>query len=159
MNERLGDVLERAGLYQDADKAYAEARRSIEADTLARIQLIHKQAKLADKAGNPRSSLRWLTRALQLLEEASEREASVHRARLSATYSIVRAGQGRAKDAISWAERAIAEAEAVEEREALANAHYMIAWTKVNQGELGQESAFRARAVAVRGAGGREAAG
>ena len=142
VNERLGDVLERAGLYQDAAKAYAEARRSIEADTLARIQLIHKQAKLADKAGNPRSSLRWLTRALQLLEDASEREAAVHRARLSATYSIVRAGQGRAKEAISWAERAIAEAEAVEEREALANAHYMIAWTRVNQGELGQESHF-----------------
>ena len=113
-----------------------------EADTLARIQLIHKQAKLADKAGNPRSSLRWLTRALQLLEDASEPEAAVQRARLSAEYSSVRAGQGRSKDAISWAERAIAEAEAVEEREALANAHYMIAWTRVNQGEFGQESHF-----------------
>jgi predicted ATPase len=141
-NERLGDVLERAGLYQEAARAYAEARRSIEADTLARIQLIHKQAKLADKAGNPRSSLRWLTRALKLLEDASEREAAVQRARLSAEYSSVRAGQGRSKDAISWAERAIAEAEAVEEREALANAHYMIAWTRVNQGEFGQESHF-----------------
>jgi class 3 adenylate cyclase/tetratricopeptide (TPR) repeat protein len=147
-HERLGDVLERAGLYDEAARAYAEARRAFEAGPIATSQLIHKQAKLADKAGKPRSSLRWLTRALRLLDDASDPEATGQRARLSATYSSVRAGQGRAKDAIAWAERAISEAEPVGERGALAEAHYMIGWTKVNQGELGQESHFE-RALSI----------
>ena len=141
-NERLGDVLERAGLFDEAAKAYADARRQIEADRIAEARLFLKQAKLADRAGKPALSLRWLTRAMRLLEDASGREPSAQRARISATTSAVRAGQGRATEAIRWAERAIDEAEAVDELEALANAHYMIAWTKVNQGELGQSEHF-----------------
>ena len=147
-NERLGDVLERAGLYDEAAKAYADARRQIEADRIAEARLFLKQAKLADQAGKPALSLRWLTRAMRLLEDASGREPSAQRARISATTSAVRAGQGRASEAIRWAERAIDEAEAVDELEALANAHYMIAWTKVNQGELGQSEHFE-RALAM----------
>ena len=142
LNERLGDVLERAGLYDDAGRAYADARRSRALDPLSESALILKQAKLADKAGHPGSSLRWLTRALHLLGETKGSAAQAQRARLSAIYSTVRAGQGRADDAIRWAERAISEAETVGETEALANAHYMIAWTRVNQGELGQASHF-----------------
>jgi predicted ATPase len=141
-NERLGDVLERAGLFDEAAKAYADARRQIEADRIVEARLILKQAKLADKAGKPSSSLKWLTRAMGLLDAATDHEAAVQRARVSATYSAVRAGQGRARDAIRWAERAIEESEAVGEQEALANAHYMIAWTKVNQGDLGQAFHF-----------------
>ncbi|MGA9162750.1 MAG: tetratricopeptide repeat protein, partial [Actinomycetota bacterium] len=148
LHERLGDVLERAGLYEEAAKAYAEARRAETLDALAETVLILKQAKLADKAGKPSSSLRWLTRALHLLEDNPEHEAAVQRARLSATYSTVRAGQGRAEDTITWADRAISEAEAVGEREALANAHFMIAWTRVNQGELGQAFHFE-RALSI----------
>ena len=147
-NERLGDVLERAGLFDEAAKAYAEARRLVEGDRIAETRLILKQAKLADKAGKPSSSLRWLTRAMGLLGTATDLDAAVQRARVSATYSAVRAGQGRAPDAIRWAERAIEEAETVGEREALANAHYMIAWTKVNRGELGQAFHFE-RALSI----------
>jgi class 3 adenylate cyclase/tetratricopeptide (TPR) repeat protein len=142
LNERLGDVLERAGLYDEAGRAYAEARRSRALDPLAESGLILKQAKLADQAGRPVSSLRWLTRALQMLKGAGGSAVQAQRARLSATYSAVRAGQGRADDAIRWADRAISEAGDVGETEALANAHYMIAWTKVNQGELGQAEHF-----------------
>jgi class 3 adenylate cyclase/tetratricopeptide (TPR) repeat protein len=140
--QRLGDVLERAGLYEDAGKAYGQARRFDGGDRLDEARLLLNMAKLTDKAGKPSSSLRLLTRALRLLEGASDREAVAQRARLSAIYSSVRAGQGRAEDAIRWAERAILEAESVTETEALANAHYMIAWTKVNQGELGQAAHF-----------------
>ncbi len=60
----------------------------------------------------------------------------------------MRAGQGRASDAIAWAERAIVEAEAVGEREALANAHYMIAWSNVSRGVLGQDDHFE-RALSI----------
>ena len=142
LSERLGDALERAGRYEDAARAYADSRRSDGADPLAESRLMLKQAKLADKAGKPTSSLRWLTRALRLLEDDPELAAAEQRARLSATYSSVRAGQGRGEDAVRWAERAIAEAEAVGELDALANAHYMIGWTRVNQGELGQADHF-----------------
>jgi class 3 adenylate cyclase/tetratricopeptide (TPR) repeat protein len=148
ISERLGDSLERAGRYEEAARAYAESRRSDGKDPLAASRLMLKQAKLADKAGQPTSALRWLTRALRLLEDDRERAAAEQRARLSAQYSSVRAGQGRGKDAIRWAERAIEEAEAVGERDALANAHYMIAWTRVNQGELGQGQHFE-RALAI----------
>jgi class 3 adenylate cyclase/tetratricopeptide (TPR) repeat protein len=142
LNERLGDVLERAGLYDEAGRAYAEARRSGALDPLAESGLILKQAKLADQAGSPVSSLRWLTRALHMLKGAGGSAVQAQRARLSATYSAVRAGQGRADEAIRWADRAISEAGDVGASEALANAHYMIAWTKVNQGELGQAAHF-----------------
>ncbi|HJS26949.1 MAG TPA: adenylate/guanylate cyclase domain-containing protein, partial [Actinomycetota bacterium] len=142
LTERLGDTLERAGLYEDAAKAYADSRRSDGADAIAESRLMLKQAKLSDKAGKPTSSLRWLTRALRLVEAESAGAAAEQRARLSAQYSSVRAGQGRGKDAIRWAERAITEAEEVGELDALANAHYMIGWTRVNQGELGQSDHF-----------------
>jgi tetratricopeptide (TPR) repeat protein len=137
-NERLGDVLDRAGLFDEAAKAYSDARRHVDADRIAEAQLFLKQAKLADRAGRSASSLGWLTRANRLLEGTTGREAAALRARVSATTSAVRAGQGRAPEAIRWAELAIEQAEAVEELEALANAHYMIANTKVNQGEFGQ---------------------
>jgi tetratricopeptide (TPR) repeat protein len=146
--ELLGDVLERAGLYEEAAKAYAEARKTNRGEPLDESRLILKQAKLADKAGKPTSSLRWLTRAMRLIDGAADDEAVAQRARLRATYSAVRAGQGRAADAIRWAQRAIIEAEAVGEMEALANAHYMIAWTRVNRGELGQETHFQ-RALTI----------
>ena len=141
-SERMGDVLARAGLLEDAARAYTEARRLDAADPIDESRLILKQAKLADKAGKLTASLHRLSRGLRLLHDAPDRDAAALRARLSATYSSVRAGQGRAADAIRWAERAIAEAETVGEREALAEALFMIAWTRVNQGKLGQEAYF-----------------
>ena len=141
-SERLGDVSARAGLLEDAAKAYTEARRLDAADPIDESRLILKQAKLADKAGKLTASLHRLSRGLRLLHDAPDREAAALRARLSAAYSSVRAGQGRATDAIRWAERAIAEAQTVGEREALAEALFMIAWTRVNRGELGQEAYF-----------------
>jgi len=140
--ERLGDVLERASLYPEAARAYGEARRRHSDDPVSDCRLILKQAKLADKAGKPSSSLRLLTQALRSLDGTSTARAAELKARLSATYSVVRAGQGKAVDAIRWAERAIVEAETVGEQEALANAHYMIAWTNVNRGHLGQGAHF-----------------
>jgi class 3 adenylate cyclase/tetratricopeptide (TPR) repeat protein len=148
LGERLGDVLDRSAVYAEASKAYAEARRLNHTDPIVESRLILKQAKIADRSGKPASSLRWLARARRILEHESGREASAQRAQLSAYCAAVRAGQGRAADAIHWAERAIAEAEPVGELEALANAHYMIAWTKVNAGELGQAEHFE-RALAL----------
>ena len=56
--------------------------------------------------------------------------------------SSTRTGAATTVHAIRWAERAITQAEAVGELDALANAHYMIGWTRVNQGELGQAEHF-----------------
>jgi tetratricopeptide (TPR) repeat protein len=142
LNERLGDVLDRSALYSEAAKAYSEARRLNDTDRIVESRLILKRAKIADRAGKPVSSLRWLGRAQRILDDVPGREALAQRAQLSAYCAAVRAGQGRATDAIVWGERAIAEAEAAGELEALANAHYMIAWTKVNQGVLGQTDHF-----------------
>lgn len=147
-NERLGDVLDRAGVYEEAARAYAEARRLNGSDAIVESRLMLKQAKIADRAGKPASSLRWLTRGVRLLETRLSREALAQRARLSATYSAVRAGQGRVTDAIRWAERAIAEAEPVHELEAQANAHYMIAWANVDRGQFGQAEHFE-RALSI----------
>ena len=148
LSERLGDVLDRSAVYAEAAKAYAEARRLNDTEPIVEARLILKQAKIADRLGKPASSLRRLTRALTILEDVSSRDAIAQRAHLSAYYAAVRAGQGRATDAIRWAERAITEAEAVGELEALANAHYMIAWTKVDRGELGQADHFE-RALSI----------
>jgi class 3 adenylate cyclase/tetratricopeptide (TPR) repeat protein len=138
--ESLGDVLERAGLYREAGDAYVEARRASTGLAEREAALILKRARLEDKAGKPSSGVRWLGRALKVLEGASGRDVDAQRARIAATFAAIRAGQGRAKEAIRWGEEAIAKAEAIGELEALADAHYMIAWTRMNLGETGQGS-------------------
>jgi class 3 adenylate cyclase/tetratricopeptide (TPR) repeat protein len=138
--EELGDVYERAGLYPDAGRAYAEARRLSREDPVAGARLMLKRARIEDKAGRPSAGLGWLSRAMRALDQVKAAEADVQRARIASSIAAIRSGQGRAKEAIRWGERAIREAEAVGELEALADAHYMIAWTRMNSGEPGQGS-------------------
>ena len=142
LSERLGDTLERAGLYEDAGRptrrrARPTARpdRGVAADAQAgQAGRQGRQADVVAPLARPRAPARG--------GRVGAQAAAEQRARLSAQYSSVRAGQGKGEDAIRWAERAIAEAEEVGELDALANAHYMIGWTRVNQGELGQADHF-----------------
>jgi predicted ATPase len=68
-NERLGDVLERAGLYDEAAKAYADARRQIEVDRIAEARLflskpssrIRRASRPCRCAGSPGRCDSWRT--------------------------------------------------------------------------------------------------
>ncbi|HET9672674.1 MAG TPA: AAA family ATPase, partial [Actinomycetota bacterium] len=135
--ESLGDVLERASHYAEAGAAYGDALRAADdPGTTARVML--KRARIEDRAGKPSSGLRWLGRALRAIDGEAGDDVDVYRARIAAAFAAIRSGQGRAKEAIRWAEEAIARAAPVGEIEARADAHYMIAWTRMNLGESDQ---------------------
>jgi tetratricopeptide (TPR) repeat protein len=138
--EALGDVLERAGHYPDAGAAYLDARRSLNGDPRADAALMLKRARIDDRAGKPSAGIRWLSRANRALQGATGDDAEAQRARIAADIAAIRSGQGRARDAIRWAEEAIARARTVDELDARANAHYLIAWTRMNQGDTDQSS-------------------
>jgi len=137
VQEGFADALERAGLYRDAGRAFGEARRSCGADRVGMARLMLKQALIEDKAGSPSAGLRWLSRATRTLGGSEGPDVTALRARLSAAYGAIRAGQGRDRQTIAWCERAIVEAEAAGEREPLAHAHYLLGWTYLNRGEQG----------------------
>ncbi|MGH2671539.1 MAG: adenylate/guanylate cyclase domain-containing protein, partial [Actinomycetota bacterium] len=94
--EDLGDVYERAGLYPEAGKAYAEARRLSRQDPVAGARLMLKRARIEDKGGRPSAGLAWLSRAMHALDQVREPEAEVQRARIASTIAAIRSGQGRA---------------------------------------------------------------
>jgi class 3 adenylate cyclase/tetratricopeptide (TPR) repeat protein len=145
--EALGDVLERAGLYAEAAEAFASARRSSD-DPVVGARLTLKRALIEDKQGSASRALGLLTGAIRSLEGADGPDAVAQRARLAAAYGGIRDGQGRTNEAMRWCERAIAEAEAVGEREALGNALFLLAWTRMNAGTFGQDDLLE-RALAI----------
>jgi tetratricopeptide (TPR) repeat protein len=59
-------------------------------------------------------------------------------ARSSAWYALVLQAEGRTDDALTWAERTVAEAQAADDAEALGDAHFVIGWA---YGELGRPGA------------------
>jgi len=137
LHEELGDAFERAGLYREAGKAFGDARRLSGDAPVATARLMLKQAQIEDRAGSPPVGLRWLSRAMRVLDDPEDREMVAQRARISAEYGAIRSGQGRDRETIRWCERAILEAEESGELEPLGRAHYVLGWTALNRGDPG----------------------
>jgi class 3 adenylate cyclase/tetratricopeptide (TPR) repeat protein len=135
VHEALGDLLDRLGVYGDAAASYRSARRSASGDPVAEAKLLLKEAWIAERRGDYRQALRWVTRGLKALEGVSGTEAGRQRARLYAWYAAIRQGQGRYREVLRWCRRAIEEAEASGEREALAQAYFIMDWAHVDLGE------------------------
>jgi tetratricopeptide (TPR) repeat protein len=66
--EGLGDIRERLGEYQSAAAAYRSARRLLAGDRVAEGRLMLKEGWIADRSGRFAEALRWIGRALRLLE-------------------------------------------------------------------------------------------
>jgi len=132
--ETLGDVRERAGLYREAGRAYEQAQRHCGDDRVRRARLMLKQAKIEDTTGKSSLGLRWLSRAMRVLDGLDGAEAAEQRAQLLAWYGAIRFSQGRNREAVRWSEEAIRQATAADEKDALAHALYITDWAQVEMG-------------------------
>jgi tetratricopeptide (TPR) repeat protein len=131
--ERLGDVRERAGLYDEAGRAYTDARKLC-GDELCRSRLMLKQARIEDTTGSSSGALRAISRALSGLDGLDRDDARAVRAQLEVWYGAIRLSQGRPREAVRWCERAIEDARAVGEKDALAHALYVLDWAYFDLG-------------------------
>jgi tetratricopeptide (TPR) repeat protein len=138
VHRALGDAWYDAGEYRKAADAYTAARPLIATDPLAEAGLLMQLSHLEEKLGKYAEALRWTDQARLLLEAVSGAEAAKRMARSSAWYALVLQAEGRTDDALTWAERTVAEAQAADDAEALGDAHFVIGWA---YGELGRPGA------------------
>ncbi|HJV04111.1 MAG TPA: tetratricopeptide repeat protein, partial [Actinomycetota bacterium] len=148
LHESLGDVLERLGEYRRAAAAYRAARRLVAGDRVAEARLLWKQGWIRDRAGRFSEAIRWIGRGLRSLEGITGEAAARQRAQLSVWYAAVRQAQGRNREAIRWARRAVDEASQAGERQALAHAYYLLDWALVDTGR-GEEASCSQDALAI----------
>ena len=99
--ERIGELRERSGEYEDANRAFAEAARL--ADTVEhRARLLIRRARTLEKLGSYPAALSSLTRARKLAPDKPEVVAMA-----TARYGGVRFYQGRHRAAVRLAEEAL----------------------------------------------------
>ncbi|MGQ0467180.1 MAG: tetratricopeptide repeat protein, partial [Sporichthyaceae bacterium] len=134
--EGLGDALRLAAEGAAADRAYRQARQAVGADPWGQARLLHRQARLAQRAGHPAAGVRWARRGVRVLDGVERAEA--WRARLLAAEAANRMDQGRRRDAARLCEQAIALAAAnpgdpVAQR-ATAHAGFLLDWAMFTLG-------------------------
>ncbi|MGI9648256.1 MAG: adenylate/guanylate cyclase domain-containing protein [Acidimicrobiia bacterium] len=108
VNEALGTSSELAGLYDDADAAFAATRKYLPDDPIAMGRVLGKQGLLRERSGNYSVALRWLTRGLNTLEQAGQTtEAIEEEAELILAYAGVRYRQGHYHHCVRRCEQAL----------------------------------------------------
>ena len=130
----------------EAAHAYSAARRLLAGDDIAQGRLCFKHSVLEERNGSYPQALRWLRRGMNPLEAAPTSPPLQQRARLIASYGLIRQAQGRRLDAVRWLERAIEAAERANELEALAHAYFVLDWALVELGR-GEEAVHSERAL------------
>ncbi|MBJ7472154.1 MAG: tetratricopeptide repeat protein, partial [Solirubrobacteraceae bacterium] len=145
--QRLGDVCELAGLYDQADEAYRDARRLM-ADVPARAaELCRRQGWLRERTGNYSQALRWYTRGLSALGDTGGMTGTRLRGRLTLAYGAARLRQGRLVDSIDPLLEAARLAERTDDRPSLAHASYLLDWAHTDLGRPVQ--AYRDQALQI----------
>jgi tetratricopeptide (TPR) repeat protein len=124
--DALGEVAERIGAYDEAERSYREAGRRLAAEPVALARVLSKQAIVAEKTGRYVPALRLLGRGLRLLEGMDDAGSASVRAELATRYAGGRFRQGRHREAARWCVVAIAEAERAGDRAGLAWAYLML---------------------------------
>lgn len=148
--EALGDLDERMGLYAEASSRYTEARRLLRDDPVAQGRLCHKHSILAERSGSYPQAVRWLRRGMVGLDGLKDVEAARQRARLSASYGMVRLAQGRRRESVTVLEDAILEAKRSGEKDALAHAYLALDWALSELGR-GREAVYSGEALKLYG--------
>jgi class 3 adenylate cyclase/tetratricopeptide (TPR) repeat protein len=119
--EGLGDVSELAGLYADAEHAYAKARAL---DDHPRLLL--KEGIIRERFGRYDEALRWYNRGLLALDGLDSEEQLEMRADLALAYAGVRVRQGEFVDAAGWCKRVVEDAANTTNLPTLAHAYYLM---------------------------------
>jgi adenylate cyclase len=119
--EAVGDVSELAGLYADAEEAYARARKLD-----AHPRLLLKEGVIRERFGRYPEALRWYNRGLRSLDELEPEEQVRMRSELGLAYAGVRVRQGEFVDGAGWCKRVAEEAGRANDLPALAHAYYLM---------------------------------
>ena len=120
-----GEALDLAGEYEAARRAFSFARKQVALDTAACAELLRKEGRILEYEGRYTAALRTYARSAQAVgsvRRTADRAGVDHRG--------IRHGagirQGRLRDAVRWAERAIEESEKTGNLRALAHACQLI---------------------------------
>jgi len=127
----------------------ADSRRLVAGDVLREAQLLHRHAEIATEAGHVSRAVRWVQRALRLLEGRTDLAARARRAHLNATLAAVRRHEGKTGVAIALCHLAIDDAEASEADAALARACYNLDVALIESGHPQTEAVHSARALEI----------
>lgn len=136
-SEALGDVLNLAGEYTKASRAYRDGFRLSTDEPVTSARFLRKTGEIADRLGRFSVALRCLTRARSRIIERDDGDAMGERARLSVLCAAVKQQQGKHSEAIRWSETAIAEAENAGDEHALAYGHRILDWALDSVGRAG----------------------
>jgi tetratricopeptide (TPR) repeat protein len=122
--ELLGDVQELAGLYADARNTYRAAGRLVANDRVQSARLALKDAFVNERQGNYTDAVRSTRRGLRLLDAAgADPDAAKLRSQLTIWHAVLRADQGKPREAARWSQAGINLAEAAADERALARAY------------------------------------
>ncbi|MGO9333000.1 MAG: adenylate/guanylate cyclase domain-containing protein [Acidimicrobiales bacterium] len=143
VREALADARHRSGDYMGAVQEYRAGRRLTGDDRLAQARLMLKLARVQGWLDRYSNALRWITRALKILDGAEDPEAQRQRAQLLSWYARFCQEQGHHERAISWCLRAVPQAELADEKDALVNALGVLDWAKMELGQLESPTNWR----------------
>jgi tetratricopeptide (TPR) repeat protein len=143
VHEALADARHRSGDYVGAVQEYRAGRRLTGDDRLAQARLMLKLAQVQGWLDRYSNALRWITRALRILDGAEDPEAQRQRAQLLSWYARFCQQQGHHERAISWCRRAIPQAELAGEKDALTNALGVLDWAQMDLGRLESPTNWR----------------
>ena len=114
---QLGDVRERAGLFDTTLEAYRRSSKLIDNDPVAQAELLLKRAWVRERAGTYSIALREATKARRVAATANDASDTYRvAANASAFQALVRLRQGKLKDALARAQIALTEADRVGRR-------------------------------------------
>jgi len=143
----LGDVLEQAGLLEDALDAYRRATALV-VDDVERARLLLKRARARERSGAFVAALRELRSAERVLAEDLSPVAEQVRVAAATLRAIIHEGQEQPKRALAAARHAAAEATRVGELRELADAYSVMDWAHVVLGEP-DKATHQARIVEI----------
>jgi len=126
--ERLGDVRDVLGVFDQARDAYRQARRLRPDDPTFEAELCLKEAWMAERLGKYSVAIRWTQRGRRRIDGIDNDRAARIRAQLTVFLASVRQAQGRHRESIRWCRVAIDLARAVDDRASLAYAFYILDW-------------------------------
>jgi tetratricopeptide (TPR) repeat protein len=145
--EALGEALMAVGETADAERALASARRLFAGEPLAEARLCFRRGQIAERA-ELSSAVRWMRRALRLLERQPGRDAGRWRAHLVAELAWIRQRQRRYGEAEELCRKALAIGEAAGELRAEARASSPLDWALFELGRY-DEATHSERALEI----------
>jgi class 3 adenylate cyclase/tetratricopeptide (TPR) repeat protein len=125
--QSLGDVLQLAGEFDEAARAFAAARRLLPKEHAEQLALLRKEGALRELMGKYSEALRWYGRGLRAAENcADDTLRTRHRIRFRLAHAQVRFRQGAFAECIRRCHEVVDEALAADDVETLAPTYLLL---------------------------------